>query len=493
LTFENDTVRKRKKAVRLTFLDLSTPRLRWAACRNEVTLNRRLSPDVYRGVEEVRDENGRLIDAVVVMRRLPGDRQLSTLIAADADVVRELDRTAHVLAAFHSKATRGPRIDRVATRAGLSARWAADLAELRPLVRSVLGEALGDRESRLVHSYIRCRTELLERRIAQGHIVDGHGDLRADSVFCLPDRPRIIDCLEFDARLRYGDELADVAFLAMDLESLGRPDLADRFVRSYTRFAGWIPPRLLHVYIAHRALVRSKVACWRVLEGETAAVSRVRLHLDQCRRHLEAARPLAIVIGGAPRTGKSTLARSLSDAVEGVHLRSDEVRRDVAGRSFDARDQPDPLDRGRYSPPITAATYRTLAARAQSVLRAGYSVILDATFPDSLSRLRIERSVRECGVAFVAIECRADPSIVRQRASRKKRREDLSEVTPALASVLQSRRDPWPAAHAIDTTVPAATLVRRRGRMIRETPLPPESRHERTRVPRRKADRIDGA
>ena len=125
LTFENDTVRKRKKAVRLPFLDLSTPRLRWAACRDEVTLNRRLSPDVYRGVEEVRDENGRLIDAVVVMRRLPGDRQLSTLIAADADVVRELDRTAHVLAAFHSKATRGPRIDRVATRAGLSARWAA--------------------------------------------------------------------------------------------------------------------------------------------------------------------------------------------------------------------------------------------------------------------------------------------------------------------------------------------------------------------------------
>lgn len=488
LTFESDTVRKRKKAVRLPFLDLSTPQLRRAACRKEVTLNRRLSPDVYRGVDEIRDENGRLIDAIVVMRRLPGDRQLSTLIAADADVGRELDRTAHVLAAFHSRATRGPRIDRVATRAGLGARWEADLAELRPLVQGVLGETLGDRESRLVHSYIRCRTELLERRIAQGHIVDGHGDLRADSIFCLPDRPRIIDCLEFNARLRYGDELADVAFLAMDLEGLGRPDLADRFVHSYTRFAGWTPPPgLLHFYIAHRALVRSKVACWRVLEGETAAVSRARLHLDQCRRHLEAARPLAIAIGGAPRTGKSTLALALSDAVESVHLRSDEVRRDVAGRSFEATDRRDPLDRGRYSPPITAATYRTLAARAQSVLKAGYSVILDATFPDSSSRLQIEHAVRECGVAFVAIECRADPSIIRQRASRKKDREDLSEVTPALASVLQSRRDPWPAAHAVDTTVPAATLLRRCKDIIRDTPLPPESRHEPTRVPRRKA------
>jgi hypothetical protein len=472
LTLAGDTVWKRKKAIRLPFVDLSTPQLRLEACHNEVALNRRLSPDVYRGVDEVRDESGRLVDAIVVMRRLPADRQLSALIAAGADVARELERTAHVLAAFHSRAPRGLSVDHVATRAGLSARWEADLTELRPLAQSVLGESLGDRESTLVHNYIRCRTELLEWRIAHGHIVDGHGDLRADSIFCLPDRPRIIDCLEFDARLRYGDELADVAFLAMDLEGLSHPDLADRFVHAYIRFAGWTPPPgLLHFYIAHRALVRSKVACWRVLEGDTAAVSRARLHLDQCRRHLEAARPLAIAIGGAPRTGKSTLARLLSDAHEAVHLRSDEVRRDLVGSSFEAGDHTDPLDRGRYSPPITALTYRTLATRAQLVLKAGYSVILDATFPDTSSRLQMERAVQECGVDLVAIECHTGPSIVRQRAGRKKDLGDLSEVTPELASVLQLRRDPWPAAHAVDTTAPAGTLLRQCSDIISETPL----------------------
>ena len=34
--------------------------------------------------------------------------------------------------------------------------------------------------------------------------------------------------IEFDDALRLGDGLADVAFLAMDLERLGRPDLAGR-------------------------------------------------------------------------------------------------------------------------------------------------------------------------------------------------------------------------------------------------------------------------
>ncbi len=216
---------------------------------------------MYLGIDEIREPDGRLIDAAVVMRRLPSDRQVSTLMAGGADVATELTRTAHVLAAFHSKASRSPEIDRVATVDGLAARWEADLDEWDPLIQRVLGMPARDRERTLVRRYLEARAGLLERRIAGGHIVDGHGDLRADSIFCLADRPRLIDCLEFDANLRFGDELADVAFLAMDLEGMARPDLARHFVRAYARFAGWTaPPGLLHFYMAQRALVRSKVA-----------------------------------------------------------------------------------------------------------------------------------------------------------------------------------------------------------------------------------------
>ena len=73
--------------------------------------------------------------------------------------------------------------------------------------------------------YLDGRGPLFEQRIAEGRAVDGHGDLLADDIFCLDDGPRILDCIEFDDALRLGDGLSDAAFLAMDLERLGRPDL----------------------------------------------------------------------------------------------------------------------------------------------------------------------------------------------------------------------------------------------------------------------------
>ena len=100
-------------------------------------------------------------------------------------------------------------------------------------------------------------------------IVDGHADLLADDIFCLPDGPALLDCLEFDDRLRYVDVIDDAAFLAMDLEFLGRPDLADALPAQLHpagrgRRAG---RRCAHFYIAYRAVVRAKVDCVRHTQG----------------------------------------------------------------------------------------------------------------------------------------------------------------------------------------------------------------------------------
>ena len=79
---------------------------------------------------------------------------------------------------------------------------------------------------RLAGRFLAGRAPLMAQRCADDRIVDGHGDLVADDVFCLDDGPRVLDCLEFDDRLRFADGLDDAAFLAMDLERLGRPALA---------------------------------------------------------------------------------------------------------------------------------------------------------------------------------------------------------------------------------------------------------------------------
>lgn len=471
LTFDGELVRKRKKAVRFPFVDLSTPERRLAACRDELDLNRRLAPDVYLRVDEIRDATGVLVDAEVVMRRLPDECCLATRVRAGADVTEDLNRIARLLAAFHTTAVRSPQVNRSGTPDGLRARWDADLDEWEPLARDVLGCPGLERERSLVRRYIAGRADLLTARVGDGHIVDGHGDLLAQDIFCLADGPRILDCLEFDPQLRAGDQLADAAFLAMDLESLGRPDLAAVFATAYQRLAGDHPPQsLLHVYVAQRAMVRSIVACLRVAQGDAGAVASARSHLMLCGRHLDAARPFVVVIGGAPGTGKSTLAARLARTLGWVHLRSDEVRRGVGAAGCARRGVP---DEGRYTAELTRRTYAALMERAASHLRGGCSVILDATFGDARDRRAARRVADATYSDLVELECHAPADVVRERVrERERRQDDLSEAGPGVAEALRRRRTPWPQAHPIDTTLTQEAQLAGALRHIRDTPVP---------------------
>src|SRR5213079_1977590 len=113
-----------------------------------------------------------------------------------------------------------------------------------------------DEAEELACRFLAGRGPLFDARIRDGRIVDGHGDLLANDIFCLDDGPRILDCLEFDDRLRFGDVLLDIGFLAMDLERLGRLDLARAFLAAYREASAETHPRSLeHHYIAYRALV----------------------------------------------------------------------------------------------------------------------------------------------------------------------------------------------------------------------------------------------
>ena len=86
VVFVGDRAYKLKKPVDLGFLDFSTVGARRQACEREVVLNRRLAPDVYLGVADVTGPDGELCDAVVLMRRMPAGRRLSTLVKSGVDV-----------------------------------------------------------------------------------------------------------------------------------------------------------------------------------------------------------------------------------------------------------------------------------------------------------------------------------------------------------------------------------------------------------------------
>lgn len=452
LAFQGERVYKVKKPVRFDFLDLSTSELRARACEREVELNRRLAPDVYIGVIDVTDDSGHVVDHAVEMRRMPDERRLATLIRAGTDSTRCIESVADTFARFHASADRSQTISAAAGRDSIADLWEHGFSEIRPFLGTVLDAGVAARVETLVRRYLSGRNALFEDRIATGRVCDGHGDLLADDVFCLGDGPRILDCLEFDDRLRYGDALADVAFLAMDLELLGRPDLARCFLDRYRSLTAdeW-PASLESHYIAYRAHVRAKVACLRHDQGDSEAAERARVRLALAATHLEAARVRLVLLGGLPGTGKSTLAVGLAERTGAVLVRSDVTRKELAHLPT-AQRTGDRYGEGLYGASSTDAVYERLAEVAGVHLESGESVILDASWARASHRQVAECLARATASDLIQLRCEAPMSVTAERIARRAAAGiDASDASAEVAAAMSRVFDPWPDATAIDT------------------------------------------
>jgi hypothetical protein len=457
--FVGDRAYKLKKPVDLGFLDFRRRSVREAVCHREVELNRRLAPDVYLGVADVRDPGGEVCDHLVVMRRMPADRRLSTLLTAGEPVDDHLWHLAHLIAAFHARAERSVAADAAASPGALVGRWRDNTAALVSLDR-VVDRASVDRVQALAVRYLEGRHPLFARRIAEGRACDGHGDLLADDVFCLDEGPQVLDCIEFDDQLRYGDTLADVAFLAMDLERLGHPELGERFLRAYREHADdtW-PASLEHHHVAYRAQVRAKVAAIRAGQGHEPSVAEARRLLDIALRHLEAGRIRLVVVGGLPGTGKSTVARSVGDALGATVLRSDEVRKELAGLPSHHH-APDEFGQGIYAPTATADTYGGLLARAEVALGMGETVVLDASWNEERWRELARALATRTHADLVELRCEVAADVAAERMrSRAAAGADPSDATPAIAAAMAATADSWPTATTIPTGGPASVSL----------------------------------
>ena len=220
--FVGDRAYKILKAIDTGFLDYSTVEARLAAVDDELTLNRRLAPDVYLGSADV-VEHGQLVDRILVMRRLrPGDR-LARLVT-EPGWERHVRSVAREVARFHSDLPPLHDVEHIAGIDPVRKNWDDNVAAMTDSVGTVLDPIEFDRVQGLYHRYLDGRRTLFEERIAQGWVRDGHGDLTAEDIFCTDDGPQILDCLAFSEALRVSDVLLDIAFLAMDLERLAGAD-----------------------------------------------------------------------------------------------------------------------------------------------------------------------------------------------------------------------------------------------------------------------------
>ena len=459
-----DRAHKLKKPVVTGFLDFSTPVLRARALERELALNRRLAPDVYLGVVQVEDPLGGASEPVLVMRRMPDQLRLSTMVTRGDAVDAQLVALAHLMADFHGAARRGLEVDAEGGVQALRERWGDNLEQTRAM--AVLDAPVLDEVAALVARFLDGRGALLAQRVATGCIVDGHADLNADDVFLLPDGPRVLDCLDFDDRLRFVDRLDDVAFLAMDLEHLGRPGLAADFLHAYATAsgaAGGAPTSLVHHYVAYRAFVRAKVECLQHVQGRSGAAVHAQRYAELAMAHLRAGTVRLVLVGGLPGAGKSTVASGLAAAVGAVVLASDEVRVELraAGVVTGSSGQ---TGAGAYSAAAKARVLAELIERARASLALGVSVVLDASWTAAADRGAAQDLAVEAGAVLTELRCTVPAEVADARI--RARTGGPSEATPAIAKAMALAADPWSTATELDTGRPLTDTVAAAARVV---------------------------
>jgi aminoglycoside phosphotransferase family enzyme/predicted kinase len=452
-----DRAYKGKKPVVTDFLDFSTVKRRKEACEREVQLNSRLARDSYLGVAHLTDPAGGEPEPVIVMRRYRDAFRLASMVRRGDPVEGHLSAIAEILARFHADAARSRTIDGCAKVRAIAARWQENLAELHHHAPTVLeAEPLAEVQ-RLAMQFIDGRAALFASRITERRVVDGHGDLIADDIFCLPEGPALLDCLEFDDQLRFVDGLDDAAFLAMDLEFLGRRDLAGFFLDRYRHLADDpAPAALAHFYIAYRAVVRAKVDCIRFGQGDHAAAVDARRHLDLALQHLRSGTVRLILVGGGPGTGKTTLAGALGERLAAQSISSDDVRRELQADG-DIGGSAGTYNAGLYSQDKIKAVYAIMMRRARPLLAGGRSVILDGTWRDPDQRAKAKEVAHQENCPTVELVCTVPLEEAMARIAG--RGTTTSDATPQIASAIAHDDQTWAGAHHIDTGRPLGETV----------------------------------
>lgn len=426
-------VYKFKKPLDLGFLDFSTLEKRRHYCQEEVRLNRRMCPEIYDGVVPLvetdggyhvdpSEVSGEPVDYAVKMKYIDTSTTLEARVHRGDVSPMDVDRVARELCAFYQETTATPETAEAGWVETLRVNIDENFEQTAEHVGRIFSRPGYDALRYYFDRVLDQRASLFHRRRAGGFVIEGHGDLRLDHAHLTEDRVCIVDCIEFNERFRYLDVANDVAFLAMDLDVAGRPDLAERFVDQVVDGLGDPEMRdLLPFYKCYRAHVRTKVEAIRAGEEEVPAPDRshsqalAHRHSEWALRYAVAdGKPLVVVVMGRAATGKSTQAEALAEALGWTHVASDRVRKRRAGVPLVGRAEVETRER-LYTSEMSDTTYRTLQTRAVERGQEQKGTVLDATYSNPHRRAQLRSTLRAAGLPYVFVELTASDETLRDR------------------------------------------------------------------------------
>jgi len=435
-----DYAYKIKKPVKLSFLDFSTLALRQMYCEDELRLNRRFAPELYQGVvgifntpqDPLWQGSGVPIEVAVKMRRFDESARLDHVCERGELGSAHLSSLADAVAVFHDAAAATPPAAHLGSPT-LVAQQALD--NFTDLLRCPLDAGLQTRLRVLrdwTQAALQQLTPLLQQRWQGGRVRECHGDLHLANMVLINGQVQMFDCIEFSDELRWIDVASDIAFTYVDLLAQGKPGLANWFVNEvFSRSGDYEAARVLRFYAVYRALVRAKVQALRWLQTGGDA-SGVEAYVALAQR-LASVPPVRLLIThGLAACGKTVASDALLQAdtqANTLRLRSDVQRKRLFGLAPLAHSGAG-LRQGIYAPDAHARTYAHLREQAAMLLRAGWSVVVDATFLRHAERAAFRALAQELGVGFGILAPQASPAQLRERiAVRQALGRDASEAT----------------------------------------------------------------
>lgn len=471
-----DFAYKIKKPVKLPFLDFSTLALRKQYCLDELRLNRRFAPDIYLDVLGLFDSpqgpafdgSGEPVEYAVKMRRFDEGGRLDRVCARGELHTPQVSDLATTLAAFHQTAASAPAASGFASSDAILRQVLDNFDELlgQPLSNGIAERlAALQRWSRQQHRQL---TPLMSKRQQDGHVRECHGDLHLANLVLIDGRVRMFDCIEFNDELRWIDVASDIAFCYVDLLAHQQNGLANWFVDEVLAHSGdYEAALLLRFYAVYRALVRAKVAALRAQQGGAQTAIEFPDYLALAER-LTTTPPVRLTIThGVSGCGKTFASEHIlqdDTASWTLRLRSDVERKRLFGLASSAHSGA-ALNSGIYAATAHQQTYRRLHDLAAMLLRAGWSVIVDASFLKRADRDAFRSLARELDIGFAMLAPAANAEDLRRRVlARQALGRDASEATLEVLELQLRHMEPLGAdemrdLRRVSTTAPAAATA----------------------------------
>ncbi|AFZ42623.1 hypothetical protein PCC7418_0389 [Halothece sp. PCC 7418] len=442
---------KLKKPLDLGFLDFSTLEKRHYYCQQELDLNQPIAPDIYLGVLPItQQENtlelngkGQVIEYVLKMRQFPQSALLSVMQREGQLSESLIAQLGKRVATFHQHAKTSDYISQFGKPRVIAEAINNNYKQTEKYIGITQTEKQFQETKAFTENFLKTRESLFQARVDQGLIRECHGDLHLKNICWWRDKIQLFDRIEFNEPFRFVDVMYDVAFTVMDLQFRGCPDFANVFLNCYLEQTGdWEGIQVLPLYLSRQAYVRAKVNSLMLDDPHIGAEDKQHAS-EQASQYYHLAweytRPQTgrlWMMSGLSGSGKTTIAQEMAKQQQAIHLRSDAVRKHLAGIDVE-----DTGSEEIYTAEMSQKTYNRLLALGTLLASQGWSVILDAKYDRKDLRQAVIREAKKYQLPLQIVYCDAPIEVLRDRVAN--RSGDISDATPDLLAKQRANAEPF--------------------------------------------------